>query len=179
MSLENRDYSLLSHTSVIFKKISLCCPEDLQLKCCELESSQCWFGDFLNVPEECFLTKTRRILDRIVLTAAGLLTDPKTGSSQHRGDPISIICAGHRQKGLSWQWVPVLSCVVSQVTCRILNRKCECYLFKEALASRKSSKISELGKRKLFWLKNESQRRVKVGKLPERRKGKWIIMNIN
>lgn len=52
-------------------------------------------------------------------------------------------------------------------------------LFKEALASRKSSKISELGKRKLVWLKNESQRRVKVGKLPERRKGKWIIMNIN
>lgn len=52
-------------------------------------------------------------------------------------------------------------------------------LFKEALPSRKSSKTSELGKRRLFWLKNEAQPRVKVGKLPERRKGKWIIMNIN
>lgn len=139
---------------------------------------------FSKCPRRVFPTKTRRILDRIILTAAGLFTDPKSGYSQHRGDLISIVRAGHRQESLSWQWVPVLFSAVSQVTWEDCKQKMGVIfgnsLFKESLASRKSSKTSALGKRRLFWLKIEAQRRVKVGKLPERRKAKWIIiMNIN
>jgi len=53
-------------------------------------------------------------------------------------------------------------------------------LFKGTLVSRESSKISALGKRRLFWLKTEAQKGVKVGLNSQKgRNGKGVVMNIN
>lgn len=43
------------------------------------------------------LTKIRRIICRMVLTAEELIAALKTTYSQHRGDAISILCAGLRR----------------------------------------------------------------------------------
>lgn len=53
-------------------------------------------------------------------------------------------------------------------------------LFKSTLASRESSKVSAWRKRRLFWLKTEAQRGVRVGLHSLKgRKGKWVMRNVN
>lgn len=143
----------------------------------ELEGSRCLFLDFLNVVEECFLTKLGRLLDRIILTAGEPITDPKTSYSQHKVTQFRLCMLGtaRRKPELTGGPFAFQHCKpghledFGQKMCMIFGNS----LFRGTAASRESSKIPGLGKGRLFWLKAEAQRGVTVGLNSQRgRKGK-------